>query len=374
LAQKIEDFTLLKAFHENVLRSMGLGFIAVGLDRGVLSVNPAAERILKTPAAGMIKKPADEVLQLGEITDYFTRLEKDGEQERSYHWVYRAPDGDNVYLSMALTKFSAGGKTQGVVAVFQDVTELKLMERSVADSERLAAIGKVAAIIAHEIRNPLASLSGSIQILSSDLSPILDEHSARLMKIMIREADRLNNIITDFLDYSSSPALSLSQTRVEELLKEVITLVKSSPKLSPMVEIQVGAEEGLVAVVDHERIRQVLWNIILNALEAMPSGGRLIIEASRQAVRPPAAAGAAGRRRPAGPWIRIIVEDTGEGMPKETLENIFEPFFTTKPGGTGLGLPTARKLMVSHGGGLEAHSEPGKGSRFTLWLPSDATA
>jgi two-component system sensor histidine kinase PilS (NtrC family) len=371
LAQKIEDFTMLKAFHENVLRIMGLGFLAVGLDRSVLSVNPAAERILRVRAAGMIKKPAEQVLQLDEAREFFGRMDGDGEDERHFHWVYKAPDGDDVYLSMALTRFAVGGKTQGAVAVFQDVTELKMMERSMADSERLAAIGKVAAIIAHEIRNPLASLSGSIQILSSDLSPILDDQSARLMKIMTREADRLNNIITDFLDYSSAPALSRGEAGLAELIGEVLTLVKTSPKLSPAVEIETRAEEGLRAFIDQERIKQVLWNIILNALDSMPEGGKLSIEAARRTERPKAPRSMAARRgAESGPWIRISVEDTGEGMTKEVSDNIFEPFFTTKPGGTGLGLPSAKKIMESHGGSLEVFSSPGKGSRFILWLPT----
>ncbi|MDH4184669.1 MAG: ATP-binding protein [Nitrospinota bacterium] len=371
LAQTIEDFTMLKAFHENVLRNMGLGFMAVGLDRSVLSINPAAERILRASASDVIRKPVEKVLGLEAIREFFGGIEGAGEGERRYHWIYKASGGDDVYLTMALNKFVVGNKIHGAIAVFQDVTELKQMERSMADSERLAAIGKVAAIIAHEIRNPLASLSGSIQVLSSDLSSNLDEASARLMKITVREADRLNHIITDFLDYSSTLNLSRQHIKVAELFEEIITLLKSSPKLSPSVKIHVQVDQDLTGFMDQERIKQVLWNIILNALEAMSAQGILTLKGSRQKEHPSKPKWPSWNRGDAGveDWIIITVEDNGQGMDEDILENIFEPFFTTKPGGTGLGLPSARKIMESHGGGISASSTPGEGSTFTLWLP-----
>jgi len=371
LAQKIEDFTMLQAFHENVLNNMGLGFMAIGLDRRVLSTNPAAEKILKMSREDLLREKVEDVLQLEELKEYFFSIESLDNDDKRYHWVYKDPESEDVYLSMAVNKFIMGDKVQGVIAAFQDVTELKMMERSMADSERLAAIGKVAAVIAHEIRNPLASLSGSIQMLSSDLSSFLDEHSQRLMKITMREADRLNNIITDFLDYSSPPNLDRQSTNLNEIINEVVTLLRSSPKLPGGVDIKINVQEGLLAYVDQEGIKQVIWNILLNAVDVMPDGGTLSIDASRETGsyqnRLPSSIDLGGDKE--YPWVRINIEDTGEGIEDDVMENIFEPFFTTKTKGTGLGLPSAKKIVESHGGKIEAISNPGKGSSFILWLP-----
>ncbi|MDH5636984.1 MAG: ATP-binding protein [Nitrospinota bacterium] len=360
LAKKIEDFTMLQAFHENVLNNMSLGFMAIGLDKSVLSANPAAERILGVRSEEIIRKPADNILQLSEIEEFLNNISASEKTDKRFQWVYKAPESDEVFLSMSLSKFAVGGEIQGAIAVFEDITELKVMERSMAESERMAAVGKVAAVIAHEIRNPLASLSGSIQMLSSDLSSILDENNTKLMNITLREADRLSNIITEFLEYSSPRKPHFREAGLDEILNELVTLLKSGSRLPDSIEIQINAEPGLRAMMDPERVTQVLWNIVLNAVDAMPNGGKLMIEAylrtDHDSVK--------------GKWIRISLEDSGEGMTKDTLDNIFEPFFTTKTRGTGLGLPSARKIMRSHGGEIEAKSTLGKGSCFVLWLPA----
>ncbi|MDH5510060.1 MAG: ATP-binding protein, partial [Nitrospinota bacterium] len=307
-----------------------------------------------------IRKPADNVLQLPEVEEYLSNINASEKTDKRFQWVYNTPSSGEAYLSMSLSKFAVGGETQGAIAVFEDVTELKIMERSMAESERMAAVGKVAAVIAHEIRNPLASLSGSIQMLSSDLSSILDENNTKLMNITIREADRLNNIITEFLDYSSPRKPCFREAGLDEILNELVILLKSGSRLPDSVEIKINTEQGLRAIMDPERVTQVLWNIVLNAVDAMPDGGRLTIEVNLWTDRASAE----------GKWIRISLDDNGEGMTKETLDNIFEPFFTTKTRGTGLGLPSARKIMESHGGRIEAKSTPGEGSCFILWLPA----
>ena len=368
LRQRIEDFTMLKAFHENVLRNMGLGFMAVDLNRMVLSANPAAERILGLKEIQLVKRPIDKVLHLPEITEFFENLEEGWVEERNFHWVYPSENGEERYFSMSMNKFLVGDSVHGAIAVFQDMTELKMMERSVAESERLAAIGKVAAIIAHEIRNPLASLSGSIQMLNEDLSGIIDDHSRKLFRITMREADRLNNIITDFLDYSSPQNLTLTQVDIEELINEVMTLLKSSPKFSAGLQFSVNVENQLRTMADQEKVRQVLWNLILNAQDAMPQGGLLTISAAKTTFQKETN-GAAQIGMDGKSWIRITIEDSGEGINQDILEDIFEPFYTTKPSGTGLGLPSAKKIVESHGGRIDAASVPDQGSTFTIWLP-----
>jgi two-component system sensor histidine kinase PilS (NtrC family) len=353
LEQKSQDFTMLQAFNENVLNTMTSGFLAIDMDATILSHNPAAERILGLSTDRLDRQRVDRVLGIATLSDFIRKAESGQTQADQISWRYTRPDGGMTDLNMTVNLFTITDEPQGVIAVVQDVSAIKRMERQIASASRLAAIGRVAAGVAHEIRNPLASLSGSIQMIGGDLEGKLDESGARLMNIIHREVERLNRIVTQFLDYASPAHPKAVETDISRMVTDMVLLLKSSPKELGETTIVEDIEPGLTASVDAEQIGQVLWNLARNGLDAMDRNGALTVTA----------------RRNDDDTIKIIVADTGPGVPQENREKIFDPFFTTKQGGTGLGLSTSYKIVESHHGRLSVENVETGGARFILRLP-----
>ena len=373
LVKKSEDFTMLEAFNKSVVENMGSGLLAMDMRGVIVSHNPAAERILRLKPEEINHKKIETVLGLGSLRRFFTYLETMDGDSRQFDWT-RVKKGRETNLNMTISKLTVDGKIRGAVAVFQDITNLKIMEREIANAERLAAIGRVAAGIAHEIRNPLASLSGSIEMLKSEGDFGESAVGGRLMDIIMRETDRLNRIITQFLEYASPARISVSRVDMCKMLTETIILMKANPKLGENISVKEEIQKDLFACADSEQIRQVVWNLLINAVDSMENGGVLTVKASK-ARRP-----YDRRQRPrkksskndgeGWDFVKITVSDTGGGIDPEDLSKIFEPFFTTKQTGTGLGLSTVHKIVESHGGMIMADSAPGKGSSFSVWLPA----
>ena len=221
-------------------------------------------------------------------------------------------------------------------------------------AERLAAIGRLAAGIAHEIRNPLASVSGSLELLqtAAEASP----EDRRLLEIAMREVERLNGLVTNLLGYARPRDPQPLRFDLGELVQEVIAACQRDPVFAEVrFETELG-EQGWTVHADPDQLRQVLWNLLRNGAEAMPSGGRLRVGLSEAGPQP-------------GSGTRLSVADTGQGMDPDTQEQIFEPFYSTKDKGTGLGLATVYRIILDHGGQIEADSVPGEGTTITVWLP-----
>jgi two-component system sensor histidine kinase PilS (NtrC family) len=266
----------------------------------------------------------------------------------------------------------------GYVVIFQDVTHVVAMERELRRSERLAAVGEMAARIAHEIRNPLASISGSIEILRKDLEGLAgrpDSEPASLMAIVMRETERLNGLITDFLHYARPGPVRRERIALGPLLGDVRRMLEAARPEG--VEIRVSLEDAAGVRGDPAQLRQLLWNLCLNGVQAMSEGGVLGVRAER--VQPESSQGVADSRRnealhgegtPAEAQVEIAVSDSGAGIPLEVQERMFEPFFTTKRDGTGLGLATVHRIVEGHGGELRVESEPGRGTCFRVRLPA----
>jgi two-component system sensor histidine kinase PilS (NtrC family) len=251
------------------------------------------------------------------------------------------------------------------------------MEQELRRSERLAAVGELAAKMAHEIRNPLAAISGSVQVLRADMrDDEVDDQRDRLMSIVVREAHRLGNLIQDFLHYARPRPLSLQAIAVDTLLDDVVKLFESS--LPENVRLVVDPLPPLVARGDPDQLKQVTWNLLVNAAQAMPEGGELHVwleAAPRDSAQARAGSRRNGRRgqarrEPVAPrWVEICVSDSGVGIPSEVQDQIFEPFFTTKKNGSGLGLSIVHRIIESHGGMLQVQSQPGEGSTFRASIP-----
>jgi two-component system sensor histidine kinase PilS (NtrC family) len=269
------------------------------------------------------------------------------------------PEGSVRRLGVSATPLSDHtGQVIGRVIHFQDLTELRRMQIAVERSARLASIGRLAAGIAHEIRNPLASISGSVEVLRS--LPGADNESRQLIDIAVREVERLDRLITDLLDYARPRTEERQTLDLGELASEIAKAFEQEKRKD--ITIVVKAEPGVAIEGASSQIRQILWNLIHNSADAMPSGGSVRISVARE------------EKTGGGQEGALSVTDTGIGIPKEDLDRIFEPFFSRKAGGTGLGLATVARIVEDHRGTIDTISQVGRGTTFTLRFPIVAPA
>jgi len=378
LVKSTSDLQRLRELHQQTVESIMSGLLTTDSQGRVTSFNPEAERMTGLRAAEAIGRDLEEIIPGARgLIQMEVDLRVRGADARRVRLSYRNRREEDLYLGLAASILrDATGQPLGHVVIFQDVTAVVGMEADLRRSERLAAVGEMAAKIAHEIRNPLASISGSIQILRGSNEAISEgPEASRLMDIAVRETDRLNALITDFLQYSRPGPLVRQRVDVSELMGEVVELCEARRPESVRIEVQ--ARPGVEVLADPGQLKQVLWNLCINALQAMPDGGRLRLSVT-MAPGEAAQEGASGRRNrregEAGPEagarrVEIVVEDTGVGIAPEVQERIFEPFFTTKREGTGLGLATVHRIVESHAGSLLVDSKAGRGTVFRIQLP-----
>jgi two-component system sensor histidine kinase PilS (NtrC family) len=359
LEQRTSDLAQLRSLHDRTVESLMSGLLTVDREGRVTSFNAEAERITGLSRTEACGRPVGEILPgIGAVLDP-ARLDPAGARARI---PYLDRDGIRLHLGVgAYVLRDEAASEEGRVVIFQNVSQVVQMEEDLRRSERMAAIGTLAASIAHEIRNPLAAISGSIQMLRARTGADAGE-PGRLMDIVIREVDRLNHLIGDFLGYAHPAPLATEPVDVAALVAEVVELV--APSAGSRVRLVAEVEPGLRALADPERLRQVLWNLLLNAIEAMPEGGRVRIEARRRSGDAPQGPDSPGRMDPEGKGTRVelAVMDQGIGVDAEIAERVFDPFFTTKSGGSGLGLPTVHRIIEEHGGSLRMERSSGEWS------------
>jgi two-component system sensor histidine kinase PilS (NtrC family) len=358
----------LQRLHERTVESLTSGLLTTDFEGRVTSFNPEAERITGREAGAALGLTLGEVIPgAPEVLQEGVAAAGRGDRTR-LRLRFHGSGGDEIHLGIAGSVLrSAEGEPAGHVVIFQDVTKVVEMEAELRRQERLAAVGSLSAHLAHEIRNPLAAISGSIQILEGSLgSDARDDETGRLLGIAVREADRLNQLITEFLQYARPTPGKAAPVAVAAVAAEVLDMSGSvrpsevSVELAVPPELRVLAEEG--------PFRQVLWNLFLNAVQAMPEGGTLRVSAVEV---PPQAPAAGGRKPPdeGARWVEIEVADSGTGIPEDVLDRIFDPFFTTKKDGTGLGLATVHRVVEASGGHLSVESALGRGTTFRIRLP-----
>jgi two-component system sensor histidine kinase PilS (NtrC family) len=348
----------LRALHEDIVQSVASGLLTFDRRGVVTSVNRTAEALCGRREIELRGVRWETMFpDAPPFTSIWEGLESGGARRARSEADLVRPDGSRIPVGMSISFLRRG---RGAICSFQDLTEIKRMEEQVRQADRLAAIGRLAAGLAHEIRNPIGSIRGSVEVLGGSLSPQGDDR--RLMDIVLRESDRLDAIIRDFLLFSRPPHLVRVPTDIPAMLDEILLMLSNQGGVqgSDAPRVQIRREVAASAVkadVDPSQMRQALWNLCLNAVEAMPQGGEL-----RVGVR--TATPEAGRT-----MMEITVEDTGVGITAAELTQVFEPFFTTKPHGTGLGLAIAHRIVEDHGGEIRVQSEPWRGSRFTLSVP-----
>ncbi len=331
----------LEYFNLKVIESLPSGLFTTDMAGDVLVFNRAAEKITGRGREKVIGKKIDAALPF---------LEFPLREGRRMEGLLEGGGDSRKIIGITITALEdLSGNETGYIGVFNDLTQLKTLEMEIKQKEKWAAIGELSANIAHEIRNPLASMRGSIEMLREDKIP--GKHRGKLMEIALREMERVNNIITDFLTYSSPRPPEMQKVDVHLLLDETLSLLRNRTQERGNVRIRREFDGPLYLVADPQKIRQVFWNLGLNSIEAMKEGGELAVST-----------------KDAHDTVRIVFTDTGPGIAPSNVEKIFYPFFTTKDQGTGLGLSIAYRIIEEHKGRLLVKSVPGINTTFEIIL------
>jgi two-component system sensor histidine kinase PilS (NtrC family) len=352
-----QDLAVLRAFNERIIDSMRSGLITAGLDGAITSCNRAAEEITGYAEDELVGRPLPELF--GDVARaYLVPPDAQPASLLRSDVSFERPNGTVAHLGFNVAPLVAErGEVGGVVLIFQDLTEIFDLEQEVRRREKLAALGSMAAGLAHEIRNPLASIRGSVQVLARELP--VDEDSRRLVDIILRESERLNRTLTDFLTYARPAAFAPAEFDLKRAIADAVTLLKNSPEVGPEhAVVESYPERPCTFVGDPNQVRQIFWNLARNGIQAMPSGGRLTVRVTPVD----------------GTGYRVTVEDEGVGMNADEIGRLFEPFASQKPGGTGLGLAIVYQFVEEHGGRVSVESEPGSGTRVSVYLPNRQTA
>jgi two-component system sensor histidine kinase PilS (NtrC family) len=353
LATATRDLADYRLFNDRIIESMRSGLVTTDLGCHIVTFNRAAEEITGYRASDIrgtnvfaIFGDIEKQIEVGlESIRTRTRLPR-------FDIGCRTASGGEIHLGFSVAPLvDESDKSRGYVLTFQDLTEVMELEREVRRQERLAALGKMAAGLAHEIRNPLASMRGSVQVLASELS--LSPDQAQLMQIVLRESDRLNRIVSDFLTYARPPKTERAVVDLCNLVAETVALLRNSPELLPdhLIKQELPGEPVLYHG-DPNQMRQIFWNLARNAIQAMPDGGELCVSLDAEPNRE----------------VTITFRDSGQGMSREQKERLFEPF-NSSSGGTGLGMAIVYQLVRDHNGAVIVESETGQGTCISIKLP-----
>ena len=348
------DLRRLEEIHRHLADSIHSGLITVDEKENITFFNKAAIEILGQKIINGYGRPLKDLWPTG--TELLKKFRDIGEGERQ-EVSYTDPCSSSKILGIS-TFLLKGPQEQhlGYGIIFQDITEIKAREKRLQRTDRLAALGEMAAGVAHEIRNPLASLSGAAQILEE--SALLQPEEKKLLQIINRESDRLNNITTSFLLYAKPEGKKIQNISVLEEIESVLSLITQRKKL-PKADIKTEIQADLKFEVDPSQFRQVLLNLLLNAYQALPhADGRISIKGTTER----------------GDHLVLKISDNGKGIRPEDLPKVFNPFFSARPDGTGLGLAIVHRLVNEWNGDITVVSEQGKGTTFTLHLPKRVSA
>ncbi len=356
LQEATKSLADLRLLHERIIESVRSGLVTTDLDGKIYIFNAAAEEITGYRSAemrgnsiftllGKIEQPIKVSLEAAER----------GEQPPRFEIDFTTPENLGVRLGYGISPlFDEQGEIKGLIITFQDLTEMRSMEESARRKDRLAAVGRVAAGLAHEIRNPLGAMRGALQVLQTQIPDDLTNNG--LIEIIKTESDRLNKIISNFLTYARPHASSFTEVDVGEAISDSFTLLRHSPEIGEAHSLVTDLpDEKIALMADSTQLKQVFWNLARNAIQAMPDGGELKVLLHRRDN---------GR-------VQIIFSDTGRGMTPDQVNRLFEPFSESSTGGTGLGLSIVYQIVRDHGGTINVRSLENKGTTITIELPGE---
>jgi two-component system sensor histidine kinase PilS (NtrC family) len=355
LEQKIDSLEQLQRLTAHIVSSIRSGLFTTDLDGRITLFNSTAEELTEKAQAAVLNRPIQSVIGEGlwhQIKE--GKLLRDARPLRYEEWLL-LPKGSRRFLGYSVSPLlNQERELIGYIVSFQDLTDIKRLEEEIRLKDRMATIGRMAAGIAHEIRNPLAAMRGSVEILRSHLN--LPNSDERLLDILIRESDRLNNFVEDFLSFAKPAQFTHKPLDLVPLLHDSVTLLKNSREVRDKHQVDLNLCAGQIPVFgDADKLKQVFWNLAQNALRAMPGGGVLTITAR--------AADDGG--------AEIVFQDVGTGMTDGEMAQLFQPFHSGFAGGTGLGLSIIFQIVEDHGGKIHFDSEKGRGTRVTLYFPPE---
>jgi two-component system, NtrC family, sensor histidine kinase PilS len=353
LKEKIDSLTQLQQLTEHIVSSIRSGLITTDLRGRVAVFNAAAKELTGIDPQEIIDKPVQTIIgetywNLILVAD----LLQNAKPLRHEEWISR-PGGAKRFLGFSASPLIGHNQQLlGYVISFQDLTEITRLEEEIRFKERMAAIGRMAAGIAHEIRNPLTAMRGSVEVLRSHAN--LPERDDRLLQILIRESDRLNKFIEDFLDFARPRTYAKHWIDVVPVLRDSVTLLRNSPEIRDKYSVNLNIEAQAIRIFGSaDQLNQVFWNLAQNAVRAMPKGGDLNISI----------------RKTSGHVGQVLFQDNGIGMTPEEKEQIFQPFHSGFAGGLGLGLSIIFQIMEDHQGKISFETEKGKGTSVSLNFP-----
>jgi two-component system, NtrC family, sensor histidine kinase PilS len=353
LAAATRSLADLRALHERIVESIRSGVITTDLQGRIYTFNAAAEEITGYKVSDV--RGQDASIFFGDMTRQIPdsmNAAATGKVSPRFQADCLTPNGLALRLGFSIAPLSGeSGEISGMVITFQDLTDIRALEETSRRQDRMAAVGRLAASIAHEIRNPLAAMRGSIQMLRSEMEG--DTEQAQLMEIIMRESDRLNKIVADYLNYARPRPVELKNVDISALVADTFKLLRNSAELSSshLLKEDLPDRPAIVSG-DPEQLKQVCWNIARNALKSMPNGGTFSVSLND----------VDGNR------LRLSFSDTGCGMLPEQVERLFEPF-TSTTGGTGLGLSIVYQIIRDHSGTINVRSRLGEGTTITIELP-----
>ncbi|HUQ88236.1 MAG TPA: ATP-binding protein, partial [Vicinamibacterales bacterium] len=359
LEQATEEIADLQAFNQYVFDNLVSGLATADAENRLLTFNRSAMLITGREGPLPIGEPAADALQLPPA--FASSLSQDLARVRSKRndYMFKHPSGSVIELGLSVAALPLPDGSRGYLYTFQDVTDVKRFEQSARLQQRLAAVGEMAAGIAHEIRNPLASMSGSMQMLKQELPLSADQ--AQLMDIVLKESERLNQTIKSFLAYARPQRFSMQKLDLGAIVQETAMLLRNSPEVGDLHEIEVKQAAGAVSVeADESQIRQIIWNLATNGLRAMPNGGTLCLSAVHEQIG-------------AGRVAVLLVEDEGVGIAPEDVDSIFQPFRGSFGKGTGLGLAIVHRIVTDYGGHIDVRPRPSGGTVFRVSFPDRAS-
>ena len=363
LKEKEVDFKHLEALHDNIVQSINSGILTVNKKGEITSFNRAAQEITGFGLSEALGKEFDQIFSLSKniSPDDNHKIDLNNLIPR-FEIPFPRSDGRQLFLGFSSSFLrDKTGNIMGKIYTFQDLTRYREMEEQIKRMDKLAAIGQLAAGIAHEIRNPLTSLSGSIQVLRDETS--LNDENRKLMNIALREAKRLNNLITDFLLFAQPEGGEKKEINLTSLIEETLDLFTHSPECQETIRVTKALSPNLIINGNAEHLKQVFWNLLKNAAQSQPQGGFINVEGQIEN---------RGKNSPGENLkvnARISIRDGGCGIPREIQSKIFDPFFTTRELGSGLGLAITYRIITSHKGEINLYSEKNRGTEVVILFP-----
>lgn len=354
LEEMDEDLSDLRLLNQKIIDNMTAGLLITNLEGQINFINEPGVRILAFPVTELLGRNISTLFHEEIKIDKL----KETLHSRSYlsleRSLLRGKQGILIGMNFSFLQSQKGVPT-GLMIIFQDITESRKMERHFRLQERMVAIGTMAAGIAHEIRNPLASIRGSVQLLNSELE--LNEDQRKLMEIVLTESTRLDQTIQNFLNYAKPKQIQTSMEDLKQIVEDMLNFIQKGPECKPDHTIEFsGTEESFLHEIDSNQIKQVIWNLSINALRAMPDGGKLHVTLQHD------------------PQSNIILSfrDEGRGIEPERMESIFDPFQDSTTGGSGLGMAIVYRIVQDHHGQVLIDSQVSRGTTITIRLPAQA--